>query len=48
MMWDYQEESWNALCELSGEKVANLLTDYYGLQLLDEGFRDFLEEEGYL
>ena len=45
-MNDMQMEMWNALCELSGEEVARLFTDYYGNQLLDDGFRAFLGEEG--
>lgn len=47
-MLQFQEECWDALCELSGEEVARLLTDYHGLQLLDEGFREFLGDEGIL
>ena len=43
-----QIEIWNALSELSGEQVLNLLTDWHGLQLLDERFREFLEDEGIL
>ena len=35
MMLDYQKQAWEALCKLTGEEVANLLTDYHGLQLLD-------------
>jgi hypothetical protein len=41
-----QREIWDALCKLSGEEVANLMTDWHGLQLLDEGFKEFLEDEG--
>lgn len=47
-MQSYQIECWEALCELSGETVAGLLTDYHGTQLLSEGFREFLADEGYL
>ena len=43
-MDEIQKEIWYKLCELSGEEVANLLTDYHGLQLLDEGFKEFLED----
>ena len=42
----HQRETWDALCELSGEQVLNLLTDYHGLQLLSKDFKEFLEEEG--
>lgn len=45
-MNDMQMEMWDALCELSGEEVARLFTDYHGNQLLDDGFRAFLGEEG--
>lgn len=45
-MNDTQMEMWDALCELSGEEVALMFTDYYGNQLLDDGFRAFLGEEG--
>ena len=41
-----QREIWDKLCELDGEEVARLLTNYYGNQLLDEGFMEFLEDEG--
>lgn len=34
------------LSRLGGEEVARLLTDYHGTQLLDEGFGDFLVDEG--
>ena len=42
----HQREIWDTLCELSGEEVLNLLTDYHGLQLLSKDFKDFLEDEG--
>ncbi len=47
-MNETQEEMWDRLCELDGETVARLLTDYHGLQLLDDGFYEFLIDEGYL
>lgn len=47
-MNERQEEMWDKLCELDGETVARLFTDYHGNQLLDDGFREFLQEEGYL
>ena len=43
-----QKEIWNALCELSGEEVLNLITDWHGCHLLDKGFKEFLEDEGVL
>lgn len=42
----YQKEIWEALCKLSGEQVLNLITDWHGLQLLDDDFKGFLEDEG--
>lgn len=45
-MNDTQMEMWDALCELSGEEVARLFTDYHGTCLLSEEFRTFLGEEG--
>lgn len=45
-MNDMQMEMWDALCELSGEEVARLFTDYHGTCLLSEDFRTFLGEEG--
>lgn len=45
-MNDMQMEMWDALCELSGEEVARLFTDYHGTCLLSEEFRIFLGEEG--
>lgn len=47
-MSEHQEQSWNVLCELDGETVARLFTSYHGTQLLDDGFREFLQDEGYL
>ena len=40
-----QTEIWNKLCELDGEKVARLFTNYYGNQLLSEDFKEWLEDE---
>jgi hypothetical protein len=37
-----------ALCELTGEQVYILFTQYHGLQLLDEGFYQHLVDEGVL
>lgn len=41
-----QVEIWDTLCNLDGETVARLFTDYYGNQLLTDDFREFMEEEG--
>jgi hypothetical protein len=48
LMSETQTEIYNKLCELSGEEVLNLITDYHGLQLLDKGFKEHLEDEGVL
>lgn len=45
-MTDEQAKIWDALCELDGETVARLFTNYYGNQLLDEDFHEFLIDEG--
>lgn len=45
-MSEIQKKIWAILCELSGEEVARLLTDYHGNQLLSEGFADFIYDEG--
>lgn len=48
MDYEKQMKIWDVLCELSGEQVANLLTDWHGMCLLDEGFYNFMIEEGFL
>lgn len=47
-MSDKQNVMWDLLVELDGESVARLLTDWHGLQLLDDGFYEHLIEEGYI
>lgn len=47
-MTDMQEMMWDALCEMSGENVARVFTNYYGNQLLSEEFHQFLVDEGYM
>lgn len=42
-----QAECWEILCGITGEEVVRLVTDYYGIQLFDVGFCDFLKEKGY-
>lgn len=44
-MSEMQIKIWNILIKLDGEAVARLFTNYYGTQLLDEDFMDFLEQE---
>lgn len=43
-----QEKMWDVLCEMSGEDVARVFTNYYGDQLLSDDFRKFLIDEGYM
>lgn len=43
---DIQKMIWEILCQLDGSEVLSLLTDYHGTQLLDEGFYEFLKDEG--
>lgn len=45
-MTQIQRRIYAILTRLSGEKVAQLMLDYHGNQLLDEGFGDFLVDEG--
>lgn len=45
-MTQIQRRIFAALSRLGGEEVARLLTDYHGTQLLDEGFGEFLVDEG--
>lgn len=47
-MTDKQDLMWELLCSLDGETVARLLTDWHGMQLLDDDFYGFLIDEGYL
>lgn len=45
-MTQIQRRIFAILSRLGGEEVARLLTDYHGTQLLDDGFGDFLVDEG--
>jgi hypothetical protein len=47
-MNEKQERIWETLVSLDSKTVLAVLTDYHGLQLLDEGFAGFLIDEGYL
>ena len=47
-MDEMQRKIWNALCNLDGEEVARLFTNYYGNQLLTEDFKEYLEKEGWM
>lgn len=48
MIDNTQTTIWDALCEMSGEDVARAFTDFYGNQLMDDNFLQFLVEEGYI
>lgn len=37
---------YNHLCEMPGEDVVNILTDYHGTQILDEGLYKHCVDEG--
>ena len=45
MLDEIQEMIWNALIKENGENVARLFTNFYGNQLLDEEFFEFLQQE---
>lgn len=47
-MGEHEQQIWDTLCELDGETVARLFTNYHGTQLLDDGFWEFLQDEGYI
>ena len=45
-MSELQRKVLELLSLMSGEAVAKVVTDYHGLQLIDEGFARHLVEEG--
>lgn len=45
MLDKIQEMIRNALIKENGETVARLFTNFYGNQLLDEDFLEFLQQE---
>ena len=47
-MTELQKFLWYVLCDMDGEEVARVFTYYYGNQLLDEGFLQFMKDEGYI
>ena len=47
-MTDQQTKMWDTLAELDGEEVLRVLTDWHGLQILDDGFFGHLVDEGYI
>ena len=44
-MDELQGRIWDFLCDMSGEEVARAFTNWYGNQLLDEEFAEFLSDE---
>lgn len=48
MMDSIQRKIWETLVDMSGETVARAFTDYYGNQLLNDDFLQFLQDEGYV
>lgn len=47
-MTDMQEMMWDVLVEMSGEDVARAFANFFGNQLLNEDFHQFLVDEGYM
>lgn len=47
-MTKQQEFLWALFSTLTGEEVARLLTDYHGMQLVDDGLLSHVKAEGYL
>jgi hypothetical protein len=45
-MKERQEKIWNVLVLTDSETVLQTLTGYHGMQLLDEGFAEYLVNEG--
>jgi hypothetical protein len=46
MTTEQQDQVWDTLVSLDSLTLLRALTDYHGTQLLDEGFADFLVDEG--
>jgi hypothetical protein len=47
-MTEQQEKMWDVLISMDSDTMLRVLTDYYGLQLLDEGFAEHLVDEGFM
>lgn len=47
-MDERQQRMWNLLIGMEAEVAVRLLLDWHGLQLLDDGFFEYLAEEGYI
>jgi hypothetical protein len=45
-MTDQQDQMWDTLVSLDSATLLRTITDYHGMQLLDDGFAEFLVDEG--
>jgi hypothetical protein len=45
-MTDRQDQMWDTLVSLDSVTLLQYITDYHGMQLLDDGFAEFLVDEG--
>jgi hypothetical protein len=45
-MTDLQNQIWDTLVSLDSEALLSIFVDYRGGQILDEGFAEFLIDEG--
>jgi hypothetical protein len=47
-MKEQQDKVWDVLVSLDSVSLLEVLTNYHGMQLLDEGFAEHLIDEGFL
>jgi hypothetical protein len=47
-MTEQQERMWDVLVSLDSETLLRAFIDYHGMQLLDDGFAEFLTDEGFM
>ena len=45
-MTDKQDIMWDVLTGMDADTAVRAITNYHGMQLLDDGFYEFLQEEG--
>jgi hypothetical protein len=45
-MAKFHDEVWDALVSLDSETLLRVITDYHGMQILDDGFANHLVDEG--
>jgi len=43
---NWRDGVYDLLCDMTGKEVLHLMTDYHGMQLLDDGFIEHLDSEG--